>query len=116
MRRETDQASKAFAKQSHGVKNMVAATQNTARQLALITHANREHSTAAARVLDQLRNIRQVTDRNSRDVKETRSGTVDLLRHAQELTEFIETKESRGGRTNGHGGSNGKRKAANGRG
>ena len=116
MRRETEQASKSLAKQTHGLKDMVAATQNTARQLTLITHANLEHSTAAGRLLEQLRNIRQVTDRNARDVRETKSGTVDLLRHAQELTGFIETRQPRGGRSNGHSGSNGKRKAANGRG
>ena len=70
----------------------------------------------AGRLLDQLRDIRQITDRNARDVKETKGGTSDLLRHAEELTGMIESTAARRNRANGHSGSNGKRKATNGRG
>ena len=58
MRRETEQASRALAEQARGLKDMVTATQNTAKQMKLITHANREHSGVAGRLLDQLRDIR----------------------------------------------------------
>ena len=39
----------------------------------------------AARVLDQLRDIRAITDRNVRGVKDTQEGTADLLKHAEAL-------------------------------
>jgi hypothetical protein len=67
-------------------------------------------------LLDQLRDIRQITDRNARDVRGTKDGTSDLLRHAHELTGMMDTKARRRSRANGHSGSNGKRKATNGRG
>jgi methyl-accepting chemotaxis protein len=51
----------------------------------LITTANRTHSTAAGRVLEQLRDIRKITDRNARDVHETRGNTAELVRHAEDL-------------------------------
>ena len=82
MRRESDQAARALTEQARGLKDMTTATQNTAAQIKLITHANREHSTVAGRVLDQLRDIRKITDRNARDVNETRGNTAELLRHA----------------------------------
>jgi methyl-accepting chemotaxis protein len=116
MRRESDQASKALSEQSRGLKNMVTATQDTARHMTLITRANREHSTVAGRLLEQLRDIRQITDRNARDVRGTKDGTSDLLRHAQELTGMIDATVPRRSRVNGNSGSNGKRKATNGRG
>ena len=56
----------------------------------LITHANREHSGVAGRLLDQLRDIRQITERNAREVKETKGGATDLLRHAEELAGIVE--------------------------
>jgi methyl-accepting chemotaxis protein len=94
---------------------MASATQNTAKQMKLITHANRDHSGVAGRLLDQLRDIRQVSDRNAREVKETKGGAADLLRHAQELTGIVERSDERAS-TNGRSGANGKRKASNGRG
>jgi hypothetical protein len=84
--------------------------------MTLITRANREHSTVAGRLLEQLRDIRQITDRNARDVRGTKDGTSDLLRHAQELTGMIDSTVPRRSRLNGNSGSNGKRKATNGRG
>jgi hypothetical protein len=70
----------------------------------------------AGRLLEQLRDIRQITDRNARDVRGTKDGTSDLLRHAQELTGMIDSTVPRRSRLNGNSGSNGKRKATNGRG
>ncbi len=114
MRRETEQASRALAEQTRGLKDMVTATQNTAKQMKLITHANRDHSGVAGRLLDQLRDIRQITDRNAREVKETKGGATDLLRHAEELAGIVERRWRAS--TNGRHGSNGKRKGSNGRG
>jgi hypothetical protein len=69
----------------------------------LITHANREHSDVAGRLLNQLRDVRLVTDRNAREVRETRGGAADLLKHAEELALIV----GRNGR-NGRKGSNGR--------
>jgi len=101
MRRESEQASRALAEQTRGLKDMVSSTQNTAKQMKLITHANREHSTVSARLLDQLREVRNVTERNAREVKQTRGSAADLLKHAEELSGIVE--RSAGGRTNGRG-------------
>jgi hypothetical protein len=58
-------------------------------------------------VLEQLRDIRKITDRNARDVHETRGNTADLIRHAQDLVGLA------GGGPNR---TNGKRSGVNGRG
>jgi methyl-accepting chemotaxis protein len=107
MRRESDQAARAMTEQTRGLKEMTTATQSTAAQIKLITHANREHSTVAGRVLDQLRDIRKITDRNARDVHETRGNTAELLRHAEDLVGLA---------AGGPNGSNSKRSGVNGRG
>ncbi|MCU1384139.1 MAG: methyl-accepting chemotaxis sensory transducer, partial [Acidobacteria bacterium] len=101
MRRETDQASRTLGEQSRGLKDMVTATQSTAKQMKLITHANRDHSAVAVRLLDQLRDVRHITDRNAREVKETRGGAADLLKHAAELAGIVERGARKG--TNGRG-------------
>jgi methyl-accepting chemotaxis protein len=110
MRRETEQAARALAEQTRGLKDMSTATGNTAKQLKLITHANREHSLVAAHMLDQLRAVRQITDRNARDVNETRSSTAELIKHAEALSGIAQTN---GRRTAG---ANGKRGGVNGHG
>ena len=91
-----------------GLKEMTTATQSTAKQIKLITRANLEHSSVAVRVLEQLRDVRQIADRNARDVKETRGSTDDLIKHAEELASIAEI-----GR--GAAGANGKRARTNGR-
>jgi hypothetical protein len=67
----------------------------------LITHANRDHSMVAGRLLDHLRDVRQITDRNAREVKETRGGAADLLKRAEELSGIISRGTRKG--TNGRG-------------
>ena len=106
MRRESDQAARALAEQTRGLKEMTTATQGTSAQIKLITTANREHSTVAGRVLEQLRDIRKITDRNARDVHETRGNTAELIRHTEVLV----------GLASGANGGNGKRSGVNGRG
>jgi methyl-accepting chemotaxis protein len=110
MRRESDQAARALKEQARAVQAISTASGNTAKQIKLITHANREHSTVAARLLDQLRDIRAITDRNVRGVKETQGGTVDLLKHAQALGAAVPGGEHRQERamTNGRAGTNGR--------
>ena len=104
MRKESDQAARAMTEQARALKGMTSATQNTSSQIKKITVANREHSTVAGGMLDQLRDIRKITDRNARDVSETRGNTAELIKHASDLAGLV-------GR-----GTNGTRNVANGRG
>jgi hypothetical protein len=58
-------------------------------------------------MLEQLRDIRKITERNARDVNDTRGNTAELIKHAADLASLV------GPRTNG---ALGKRNGANGRG
>jgi methyl-accepting chemotaxis protein len=118
MRRESEQASRALKEQTRAVQDMTAATTNTARHMKAITHGNREHSDAAARLLGQLRDIRVITDRNARDVRETRGGTEELLRHATELSGLAASGRGgdKAGRATRPAAGNGKTHGTNGRG
>ena len=86
------------------MKDISEATGNTATQVRAITRANREHSQVAAALVDDLAAIRSVTDRSADGVRQTRTTTAELLKHAEGLT----TLSRRGGtngrspRTNGH--------------
>ena len=72
--------------QTRAMRDVLTGTQNIAKQLSLISKANKQHSTAAGRVLTQLKDVRTVTERNARAAKDTQGGTGDLLRHAEALT------------------------------
>jgi methyl-accepting chemotaxis protein len=82
--------------QTRAVQDMTKATTNTAKHLKSITQANREHSESAARLLGQLREVRVITDRNARDVRETRGGTAELLRQATELSGLVTSARTAG--------------------
>jgi methyl-accepting chemotaxis protein len=97
MRRQSDQIVRAMTEQSRGLKELTSAANNTSKQVKLITHANAEHSTASSRVLDQLREIRTITARNARGVKETRGNTDELVRQAEALIGDLETRRGRRG-------------------
>ena len=99
MRRESEQAARALKEQTRAVKEMSTANANTARHIKLITAANKEHSVAASGVLGQLREVRAITDRNARDVKETRGGTAELLEHARELAGLARSGNGKRGAT-----------------
>ena len=101
MRRDTGQVSRALAEQTRGLKDMVTATQNTAKQMKLITHANRDHSGVAVRLLEQLRDIRHITDRNVTEVMQTRVSAADLIKHAEELSVIVDRSAAK--RSNGRG-------------
>ncbi len=75
MRLEAEQAAKALKEQSRAMKDMTTAVASTAREIKLISHANREHSTVAGTLLGEVAEIRKITDRNARGVKETRVST-----------------------------------------
>jgi methyl-accepting chemotaxis protein len=102
MRRQTEQTSKALIEQSRAVKDVHGTAQKTAKQIALITRASAGHADGSTRLLSQLRDIRAITERNARAVKETRGGTADLLRHADALAGALRKGAQRPG-TNGRG-------------
>ncbi len=80
---QADQTARAVKEQARTMREMIAAAQNTAKQIKLITNANLEHSTVSGSLLRSVAEIRQITDRNASGVKQTRGGTDDLLRRAQ---------------------------------
>jgi methyl-accepting chemotaxis protein len=90
MRVQTEQLAKAMVEQSRSIRDMSSGAQNVARQINLITLANREHSRASAAVLNGLSDIRQITERNARGVKDTQRATGSLLDRAQALTAIVE--------------------------
>ena len=86
MKVEADQAAKALKEQSRAMKDMTTAVASTTREIKLISHANREHSTVAGTLLGEVGEIRKITDRNARGVKETRveyRGPAPAYRSAQ---------------------------------
>ena len=73
MRQESDQAAKALTEQARGDEGDDRGRGATRRsQIKLITRANREHSGVAGALLEQLTEVRRITDRNAAGVKETR--------------------------------------------
>ena len=67
------------------MKDVVGGTQNIAKQLNLITTANRQHSAGSTRVLARLTDVRSAIEGNARSAKDTRDGTNDLARHVEAL-------------------------------
>jgi len=86
MRKESEQASRALMEQARAMREVLGGTQNITKQLDLITRANKQHSASASRVLAQMKEVRNVTERNARAARDTQGGTADLLRHAEALT------------------------------
>jgi methyl-accepting chemotaxis protein len=68
------------------MRDMSSSAQATARDVQVMTRANREQAAAATRLVGQLDEIRRITDRNSTGVRRTRGGTADLLKRAEALT------------------------------
>jgi methyl-accepting chemotaxis protein len=112
MRRESDQAARALKEQARAVQELTTVNANVARQIKLITTANKEHSLTASGVLDQLRGVRAITDQNARGVMETRGGTAELLQHAQELAGLTQSGNGKRGKPARPSGGNGAALAA----
>jgi methyl-accepting chemotaxis protein len=102
MRRQSDQVARALNEQARALKELNGAATNTTAPMKLITQANKEYSAGAARMLDQLREIRVITERNVRGVKETLGGTDALLRHAEALVVGLDTTRGRRGANGRH--------------
>jgi len=59
------------------------------RPFASITAANRAHSQSADTALQDLLELRRVTERNAGGVRQTRESTANLLRYADELSAVV---------------------------
>ena len=90
MMTQADQTTRAIKEQARTMKDMTGAANTTLKQIKLITHANREHSTVSASLMTSLAELRQIADRNAGGVKRTRGGTDDLLRRANALIALVE--------------------------
>jgi len=101
VRLQSDQTARALKEQARAVKDVSGAAENTAKQIKLITTANREHSVVAAQLLNTLKQVREITDRNAHGVQETRGGTNDLLQRATALVSMAERSTGRHARGNG---------------
>ena len=66
----------------------------------MITKANKERAEACAGIVNRVRDIRRISDRNASGVKKTRGNTTELLTRAETLrTLMSETRRrSNGGR------------------
>jgi methyl-accepting chemotaxis protein len=89
MRVQADQTARALQEQARTMKEMTTASQNASKQIKLISHANKEHSTVSGSLLAVLGEIRQTTERNASGVRKTRGGTDDLVRRAGALTALV---------------------------
>jgi methyl-accepting chemotaxis protein len=90
MRVQAEQASRAVTEQARTMRDMITAAQRTGKELKLITKANIEHSSVSNSLLRSVGEIRQITEHSANGVKQTRGGTVDLLRRARALSTLVE--------------------------
>jgi methyl-accepting chemotaxis protein len=90
MRTQTEQLAKAMGEQTRAIKDMSDAARNIAKQVSLITRANREHSTVSAAVLNEITEIRGITERNAQGAKDTLRRASSLIDRAQSLNSVIE--------------------------
>jgi hypothetical protein len=89
MRQQGEQLSKAIGEQARAARDMTAATTSISKEVGLITRSNRQHLASAEQVLGTLTDIRHITERNAQGVKDTLSGTANLLARAQQLAEVV---------------------------
>jgi methyl-accepting chemotaxis protein len=89
MRTEADQSAKALREQGRAMRDITGAAANTAKQVKLITAANRVHSQGVASVVDDVAAVRRIAERNAGGVRDARSGTGDLLRNAEALSAMV---------------------------
>jgi len=91
MRVQAEQAAKATAEHSKAIADINTASNNVAKQIKVITRANREQAATAGEFLNRLGDIRGITERNATGAKETLHRTSGLLQNARRLTEMAET-------------------------
>jgi methyl-accepting chemotaxis protein len=106
IRAQADQAARAATEQARTMKEMAKAAESSAREIRSVAKGNQQHSKGTAKVVGQLAEIRQITQRNAEGVSRTRGGTADLIEQARALTGLMNTPQSRSsnGRNGKHGG------------
>jgi methyl-accepting chemotaxis protein len=85
MRQQSDQAAKALGEQTRAMRDVVAAATNTSKQIKLIHRANREHSTVAGGLLQQVADVRRIAERNAAGMTRTRGSLDELEAQARAL-------------------------------
>jgi methyl-accepting chemotaxis protein len=89
MRLQSEEVSKAMDEQARAMRDMTTASSDVAKQIAMVTKANLEHSSGAENILRMLSDIRQITDRNARGVGLTLTETDALLEQANQINSLI---------------------------
>ena len=84
------------------MNEMARAAASTARDIGLITQANRTQSATASQLVSQIADIRRITERNVEGVRQTRGGTAALVKQAETLSGIMGGAFSKA--TNGHNG------------
>jgi methyl-accepting chemotaxis protein len=95
MRQHSEELAKALFEQSRAMRNMTGASSDIAKNITLISNANREHSSSASDILQLVSQARAVADRNIEGVKATVLETAGLLDQALEVTTMIEILDAR---------------------
>jgi methyl-accepting chemotaxis protein len=103
MRTQSEQAARATSEQTRTMREMSSGSAAIARDIKLITQANRAQSSTAAQVVSQVADVRRITERNVEGVKQARGGTAALLKQAEALTGIMGDAFPRAAR-NGHNG------------
>lgn len=89
MRQQAEQAARALAEQSRTMKDVAAGSANTAKQIKLIQRANREQSAAANDLVQQMGEIRIITERNVAGVHEARGSAEEMVGQATALRSAV---------------------------
>ena len=77
---------RALVEQSRAMKEVLSGTHNIAKQLNMVTGANMQQKTIAARTLARLTDVRAGIQTSLQSVKETQGGTGDLVRYVEALS------------------------------
>jgi methyl-accepting chemotaxis protein len=89
IRLQSEQAAKAIGEQARAAKLMTVSSENIAKQIRLISSANREQSGGAQDFLKGLAEIRRNSDANFDSARATRDGTDELLQLMQDLGSLL---------------------------
>ena len=90
MRQQCEQAARATRDQARAMRDMASAAQNTSKQIKLISTSNAESSLVSGKLIASIGEVREITDRNIRGVRQTKGSSADLLRRAQDLASMFE--------------------------
>ena len=90
MRQQCEQAARATRDQARAMRDMASAALNTSKQIKLIGASNAESSLLSGKLVISLGEAREITERTARGVKQTKGGSAELLKRAQDLAGMFE--------------------------